>query len=101
MRHNVRIALQATGALIWVTVAGQSCGRGITTSVTPLAPPGSPCVMADADRRWLRSAFAGWQRVVTRLALPDDAKQRLLALTPAGYTGNAAAQASAIVKDRD
>ena len=30
---------------------------------------------------------------VTGLALPDDAKQRLLALTPGGYTGNAAEQA--------
>jgi adenylosuccinate lyase len=35
------------------------------------------------------------------LAIPDDAKHRLLALTPAGYTGNAAAQASAIAKNRD
>jgi len=30
---------------------------------------------------------------VTGLALPDDAKQRLLALTPGRYTGNAAEQA--------
>ncbi len=30
------------------------------------------------------------------LAIPDDAKQRLLALTPAAYTGNAAAQAAAV-----
>jgi len=30
------------------------------------------------------------------LAIPDDAKQRLLALTPATYTGNAATQAAAI-----
>lgn len=30
---------------------------------------------------------------VTSLALPDDAKQRLLALTPGRYTGNAAEQA--------
>ncbi len=30
------------------------------------------------------------------LAIPNDAKQRLLALTPATYTGNAAAQAAAI-----
>jgi adenylosuccinate lyase len=30
------------------------------------------------------------------LSIPDDAKQRLLALTPASYTGNAAAQAAAI-----
>ncbi|MBI3897063.1 MAG: adenylosuccinate lyase [Gammaproteobacteria bacterium] len=35
------------------------------------------------------------------LAIPDDAKQRLIALTPAGYTGNAAAQAAAIAKDRN
>jgi adenylosuccinate lyase len=35
------------------------------------------------------------------LALPEEAKHRLLALTPASYTGNAAAQASAIVKERD
>ena len=30
---------------------------------------------------------------ITGLAIPDEAKQRLLALTPAGYTGNAADQA--------
>jgi len=34
------------------------------------------------------------------LAIPEDAKQRLLALTPAGYTGNAAAQAAAIAQER-
>lgn len=33
------------------------------------------------------------------LPIPDEAKQRLLALTPAGYTGNAAAQAAAIAHD--
>jgi adenylosuccinate lyase len=38
---------------------------------------------------------------IRELAIPEDAKHRLLALTPAGYTGNAAAQASAIAKDRD
>jgi adenylosuccinate lyase len=36
------------------------------------------------------------QAFVRGLAIPDDAKQRLLALTPAGYTGNAAQQAAAI-----
>lgn len=41
------------------------------------------------DRETLR-AF------VTDLAIPDEAKQRLLALTPATYTGNAAAQARGI-----
>jgi len=50
-------------------------------------------------------ALTRGQRGITRetlyafiqgLAIPDDAKQRLLALTPAGYTGNAAAQAAAI-----
>ena len=30
---------------------------------------------------------------ITPLAIPDEAKQPLLALTPAGYTGNAAEQA--------
>jgi adenylosuccinate lyase len=30
------------------------------------------------------------------LAIPDEAKQRLLALTPASYVGNAAHQAAAI-----
>jgi adenylosuccinate lyase len=30
---------------------------------------------------------------INGLELPADAKQRLLALTPRGYTGNAAAQA--------
>jgi adenylosuccinate lyase len=30
------------------------------------------------------------------LAIPDEAKQRLLALTPAAYVGNAPHQASAI-----
>ena len=38
------------------------------------------------DRETLRAFIAD-------LALPDQAKQRLLALTPAAYTGNAAAQA--------
>ena len=33
------------------------------------------------------------------LDIPDEARQRLLALTPAGYTGNAAAQAAAIRRD--
>jgi adenylosuccinate lyase len=34
------------------------------------------------------------------LAIPEEAKQRLLALTPASYTGNAAAQAAAISHER-
>jgi adenylosuccinate lyase len=34
------------------------------------------------------------------LDIPDDAKQRLLTLTPASYTGNAAAQAAAIAHER-
>ena len=34
------------------------------------------------------------------LDIPDDAKQRLLTLTPASYTGNAAAQAAAIARER-
>ncbi len=33
---------------------------------------------------------------IADLAIPDEAKQRLLALTPAGYTGNAADQAGKI-----
>ena len=36
------------------------------------------------------------QAFVTQLDLPDEAKQELLALTPANYIGNAAAQARAI-----
>ncbi|BAU48809.1 adenylosuccinate lyase [Sulfurifustis variabilis] len=39
------------------------------------------------------------QAFIRALSIPDDAKQRLLALTPAGYTGNAAAQAVAIAQD--
>ena len=38
------------------------------------------------DRETLRAFIAD-------LAIPDEAKQQLLAMTPAGYTGNAAAQA--------
>jgi adenylosuccinate lyase len=38
------------------------------------------------DRETLRDFIAG-------LAIPDEAKQRLLAMTPARYTGNAADQA--------
>ena len=34
---------------------------------------------------------------ITHLAIPDEAKQPLLALTPAGYTGNAAEQALSLV----
>jgi len=34
------------------------------------------------------------------LDIPADAKQRLLTLTPASYTGNAAAQAAAIAHER-
>ena len=34
------------------------------------------------------------------LNIPDDAKQTLLTLTPAGYTGNAAAQAAALDKNQ-
>ena len=34
---------------------------------------------------------------ITHLAIPDEAKQPLLALTPAGYTGNAAEQALNLV----
>jgi adenylosuccinate lyase len=34
------------------------------------------------------------------LDIPADAKQRLLTLTPASYTGNAAAQAAAIARER-
>ena len=36
------------------------------------------------------------QSFVTRLDLPDEAKQELLSLTPANYIGNAVAQARAI-----
>jgi len=36
---------------------------------------------------------------IRTLDIPDEARQRLLTLTPAGYTGNAAAQAAAIGKD--
>ena len=36
------------------------------------------------------------QEFVTRLDLPDSAREELLALTPATYTGNAAEQARAI-----
>lgn len=36
---------------------------------------------------------------IRALDIPDEARQRLLTLTPAGYTGNAAAQAAAIAKD--
>jgi adenylosuccinate lyase len=36
------------------------------------------------------------QDFVSGLAIPEEAKRELLALTPAGYTGNAAAQARAI-----
>ncbi len=34
---------------------------------------------------------------ISDLDLPDEAKQRLLALTPAGYTGNAATQAGKLI----
>jgi adenylosuccinate lyase len=44
-----------------------------------------------------REALHGFIR---NLAIPDDAKQRLLALTPQSYTGNAAAQAAAIAHER-
>ena len=37
--------------------------------------------------------LADLRAFIADLAIPDDAKQRLLALTPASYTGNAAAQA--------
>jgi adenylosuccinate lyase len=40
------------------------------------------------------------QTFIRGLAIPDDAKQRLLALTPAGYTGNAAQQAQALKTNR-
>jgi adenylosuccinate lyase len=40
------------------------------------------------------------QAFIKGLAIPEDAKQRLLALTPASYTGNAAAQAAAISRER-
>ena len=42
---------------------------------------------------------ASLQTFIRGLDIPDDAKQRLLALTPAGYTGNAAAQAAAIAHE--
>jgi adenylosuccinate lyase len=35
-------------------------------------------------------------RFIDTLEIPDDAKSRLKALKPAGYTGNAAAQAKAV-----
>jgi adenylosuccinate lyase len=37
---------------------------------------------------------------IRTLAIPEEARQRLLTLTPAGYTGNAAAQAAAIAHER-
>ena len=44
-----------------------------------------------------RAALHGF---IKDLSIPDDAKQRLLALTPHTYTGNAAAQAAAIAHER-
>jgi adenylosuccinate lyase len=38
---------------------------------------------------------------VERLELPAEAYEALLALTPAGYTGNAAEQARALGRARD
>jgi len=38
----------------------------------------------------------GMRAFVQTLDIPDDAKARLLALTPGGYTGNAADQAKAV-----
>jgi len=38
------------------------------------------------------------QAFIRALPIPDEARQRLLTLTPAGYTGNAAAQAAAIAQ---
>jgi adenylosuccinate lyase len=40
------------------------------------------------------------QGFIRALAIPEEAKQHLLALTPATYIGNAAAQAAAIGKPR-
>jgi adenylosuccinate lyase len=40
---------------------------------------------------------AGFAAFIDTLALPDDVKQQLKALTPAHYTGNAEAQANALI----
>jgi adenylosuccinate lyase len=40
---------------------------------------------------------AGFAAFIDTLALPDDVKQQLKALTPAHYTGNAEAQANALL----
>ena len=98
-------------------VAYQSCLKGIGKLEVTI-----PALAADLDDNWevlaepiqtvmrrygleqpyeqLKALTRG-QRVeretlrafIADLAIPDDAKQRLLALTPASYTGNAAAQA--------
>ncbi|HEX7043752.1 MAG TPA: lyase family protein, partial [Burkholderiales bacterium] len=43
---------------------------------------------------------ASLQAFIRELPIPEEAQQRLLALTPATYTGNAAAQAAAIAQER-
>ena len=98
-------------------VAYQSCLKGISKLEV-----NAPALAADLDDNWevlaepiqtvmrrygleqpyeqLKALTRG-QRVeretlhafIADLAIPDEAKQRLLALTPASYTGNAAAQA--------
>ncbi len=42
-----------------------------------------------------------WHAFIRTLNIPEEAKQRLLALTPESYIGNAAAQAAAIARGND
>jgi adenylosuccinate lyase len=54
--------------------------------------------LTQGARRIDRESLHGFIRA---LDIPEDAKQALLALTPAGYTGNAAAQAAALDQNPD
>lgn len=113
-------------ALGYALVAYDSCARGIgklEVDVETLAQ--------DLDENWevlaeavqtvmrrygvaqpyekLRQLTQGARRInreslhsfIRGLDIPEDAKQALLTLTPAGYTGNAAAQAAALDQNQD
>ena len=58
--------------------------------------PSLPLPRLKALTRGVRVDAAGMQAFVQTLDIPDDAKQRLLALTPASYIGAAAKLARAI-----
>jgi adenylosuccinate lyase len=95
-----RLAVDADGLQRDLDENWQVLGEAVQTVMRRYGVPDAYEKLKELTRD--KSAFtrASLHAFIRGLAIPDDAKQRLLTLTPASYTGNAAAQAAAIAQER-